>query len=147
MSFRNFKPAPVDMSCEPCQLDMSCETWQETCQITTLDIPSSQGILTPPSVDYNDGSNPKTHDRSSEIREMLSGIAKHTNANYQRAVQKAKADPLVFRKDRALRRIRPTMSADRYTDTLKAVSKMDSAQLLDWIISAEQHIEATQHGH
>ncbi len=138
MSFKNFKPAP---------LDMSCETWQQTCQITPIDIPSSQGTLAPPSVDYNDGSSANTQDRSSEIREMLAGIGKHTNANYFRAVQKAKSDPLMFRKDRALRRIRTTMSADRYTDTLKAVSKMDSAQLLDWIISAEQHIEATQHGH
>ncbi len=138
MSFKNFKPAPLDMSCEPCP---------QTCQITTIDIPSSQGILPPPSVDYNDGSSANTQDRSSEIREMLAGIGKHTNANYFRAVQKAKSDPLMFRKDRALRRIRTTMSADRYTDTLKAVSKMDSAQLLDWIISAEQHIEATQHGH
>lgn len=138
MSFKNFKPAP---------LDMSCETWQQTCQITTIDIPSSQGTLPPPSVDYNDGSSANTQDRSSEIREMLSGIGKHTNANYFRAVQRAKSDPLMFRKDRALRRVRPTMSADRYTNTLKAVAKMDSAQLLDWIISAEQHIEATQHGH
>ena len=138
MSFKNFKPAPLDMSCEPCP---------QTCQITTIDIPSSQGTLPPPSVDYNDGSSANTQDRSSEIREMLSGVVKNSNANYSFAVQKAKSDPLMFRKDRALRRIRITMSADRYTDTLKAVSKMDSAQLLDWIISAEQHIEATQHGH
>ena len=138
MSFKNFKPAPLDMASKPCP---------ETCQITFIDIPSSQGILAPPSVDYNDGSNPKTHDRSSEIRDMLAGISKHTNANYQRAVQKAKADPLVFRKDRALRRIRPTMSADRYTDTLKAVSKMDSGQLLEWITATERHLELIKHGH
>jgi len=138
MSFRNFKPAPLDMSCEPCP---------QTCLITPIDIPSSQGTLSPPSVDYNDRSSAKTQDRSSEIRKMVSGVVKSSNANYFRAVQKAKSDPLMFRKDRALRRIRTTMSADRYTDTLKAVAKMDSAQLLDWIILAEQHIEATQNGH
>ena len=68
MSFKNFKPAPLDMSCEPCP---------QTCQITTIDIPSSQGTLPPPSVDYNDGSSANTQDRSSEIREMLAGIGKH----------------------------------------------------------------------
>ncbi len=138
MSFKNFKPAPLDMASKPCP---------ETCQITFIDLPSGQGILPPPSVDYNDGSSANTQDRSSEIREMLASIAKHTNANYQRAVKKAKADPLMFRKDRALRRIRPTMSADRYTDTLKAVSKMDSGQLLEWITATERHLELIKHGH
>lgn len=138
MSFKNFKPAPLDMSCVPCP---------QTCPITPIDIPSSQGTLPPPSVDYNDGSSANTQDRSSEIREMLSGAVKYSNANYQRAVKKAKADPLMFRKDRALRRIRTTMSADRYTDTLKAVAKMDSGQLLEWITATERHLELIKHGH
>ena len=86
-------------------------------------------------------------DRSSEIRDMLNTITKKTNQNYVTAVSKAKNDPLLFRKDRALRQLRPTMSADRFTDTLKAIARMDATQVLDWVIAAEQHLERNRHGH
>ena len=86
-------------------------------------------------------------DRSNEIREMLNTITKRTNQNYVTAVSKAKNDPLLFRKDRALRQLRPTMSADRFTDTLKAIARMDATQVLDWVIAAEQHLERNRHGH
>ena len=86
-------------------------------------------------------------DRSSEIRDMLNTITKKTNQNYVTAVSKAKNDPLLFRKDRALRQLRPTMSADRFADTLKAIAKMDATQVLDWIIEAERHLERNRHGH
>ena len=86
-------------------------------------------------------------DRSSEIRDMLNTITKKTNQNYVTAVSKAKNDPLLFRKDRALRQLRPTMSADRFADTLKAIARMDAAQVLDWIIEAERHLERNRHGH
>jgi len=103
------------------------------------------------SLDYNDMTNSSDldcqQDRSSEIRDMLSTITKRTNQNYVTAVSKAKTDPLLFRKDRALRQLRPTMSADRFTDTLKAISKMDHTQVLDWVIEAERHLERNKHGH
>ena len=103
------------------------------------------------SLDYNDMTNSSDldcqQDRSSEIRDMLSTITKRTNQNYVTAVSKAKNDPLLFRKDRALRQLRPTMSADRFTDTLKAISKMDHTQVLDWVIEAERHLERIRHGH
>ena len=86
-------------------------------------------------------------DRSSEIRDMLNTITKRTNQNYVTAVSKAKNDPLLFRKDRALRQLRPTMSSDRFADTLKAIAKMDATQVLDWIIEAERHLERNRHGH
>lgn len=103
------------------------------------------------SLDYNDMTNssdqPCQQDRSKEIREMLNTITKRTNQNYVTAVSKAKNDPLLFRKDRALRQLRPTMSADRFADTLKAIAKMDATQVLDWIIEAERHLERNRHGH
>ena len=103
------------------------------------------------SLDYNDMTNSSDQhcqqDRSNEIREMLNTITKRTNQNYVTAVSKAKNDPLLFRKDRALRQLRPTMSADRFTDTLKAIAKMDATQVLDWIIEAERHLERNRHGH
>ena len=103
------------------------------------------------SLDYNDMTNssdqPCQQDRSYEIRDMLSTITKRTNQNYVTAVSKAKTDPLLFRKDRALRQLRATMSADRFTDTLKAISKMDHTQVLDWVIEAERHLERIRHGH
>lgn len=103
------------------------------------------------SLDYTESSNssdqPCQQDRSKEIREMLRTITKKTNQNYVTAVSKAKNDPLLFRKDRALRQLRPTMSADRFTDTLKAISKMDHTQVLDWVIEVEQHLERNRHGH
>ena len=86
-------------------------------------------------------------DRSNEIRDMLNTITKRTNQNYVTAVSKAKNDPLLFRKDRALRQLRPTMSADRFADTLKAIAKMDATQVLDWVIEAERHLERNRHGH
>ena len=103
------------------------------------------------SLDYTESSNSSDldcqQDRSSEIRDMLSTITKRTNQNYVTAVSKAKNDPLLFRKDRALRQLRATMSADRFTDTLKAISKMDHTQVLDWVIEAERHLERIRHGH
>ena len=103
------------------------------------------------SLDYTESSNssdqPCQQDRSSEIRDMLNTITKRTNQNYVTAVSKAKNDPLLFRKDRALRQLRPTMSADRFTDTLKAISKMDHTQVLDWVIDTERHLERIRHGH
>ena len=103
------------------------------------------------SLDYTESSNssdqPCQQDRSSEIRDMLNTITKKTNQNYVTAVSKAKNDPLLFRKDRALRQLRPTMSADRFADTLKAIARMDAAQVLDWIIEAERHLERNRHGH
>ena len=103
------------------------------------------------SLDYTESSNssdqPCQQDRSYEIRDMLNTITKRTKQNYVTAVSKAKNDPLLFRKDRALRQLRPTMSADRFTDTLKAISKMDHTQVLDWVIEAERHLERNRHGH
>ena len=103
------------------------------------------------SLDYTETSKSSDQDcqqdRSNEIRDMLNTITKRTNQNYVTAVSKAKNDPLLFRKDRALRQLRPTMSADRFTDTLKAISKMDATQVLDWIIEAERHLERNRHGH
>ena len=103
------------------------------------------------SLDYTETSKSSDQDcqqdRSNEIREMLNTITKRTNQNYVTAVSKAKNDPLLFRKDRALRQLRPTMSADRFTDTLKAIAKMDATQVLDWIIEAERHLERNRHGH
>jgi hypothetical protein len=103
------------------------------------------------SLDYTESSKSSDQqcqqDRSYEIRDMLSMITKKTNQNYVTAVSKAKNDPLLFRKDRALRQLRPTMSADRFTDTLKAISRMDHTQVLDWVIEAEQHLERIRHGH
>ena len=103
------------------------------------------------SLDYTESSNssdqPCQQDRSNEIRDMLNTITKKTNQNYVTAVSKAKNDPLLFRKDRALRQLRPTMSADRFADTLKAIARMDAAQVLDWIIEAERHLERNRHGH
>ena len=103
------------------------------------------------SLDYTETSKSSDQDcqqdRSNEIRDMLNTITKRTNQNYVTAVSKAKNDPLLFRKDRALRQLRPTMSADRFADTLKAIAKMDATQVLDWIIEAERHLERNRHGH
>jgi hypothetical protein len=103
------------------------------------------------SLDYTETSKSSNldcqQDRSSEIRDMLSTITKRTNQNYVSAVSKAKNDPLLFRKDRALRQLRPTMSADRFADTLKAIARMDATQVLDWVIEAERHLERVRHGH
>ena len=103
------------------------------------------------SLDYTETSKSSDQDcqqdRSNEIRDMLNTITKRTNQNYVTAVSKAKNDPLLFRKDRALRQLRPTMSADRFTDTLKAIARMDATQVLDWVIEAERHLERNRHGH
>ena len=103
------------------------------------------------SLDYTESSKSSDQhcqqDRSIEIREMLNTITKKTNHNYVTAVSKAKNDPLLFRKDRALRQLRPTLSADRFADTLKAIAKMDATQVLDWVIEAERHLERNRHGH
>ena len=143
MSFRNFKPARLDLADQPNQA-------QSITQIDLTKLPDQEAKSKPTPLDYNDSPNSSEQDcqqdRSSEIRQMLSRITKHTNANYHAATQKARTDPLHFRKDRALKRIRTTMSADRYEDILKAIVRMDSAQLLDWITRTEQHLEKIEHG-
>ena len=147
MSFKNFRGVRLDIA----------EKTSQTHSINFIDLTKlpnpeakSEAKSKPTPLDYNDSPNSSDQncqqDRSLEIREMLSRITKHSNANYHAATQKARTDPLHFRKDRALRRIRPTMSADRYEDTLKAIVRMDSAQLLDWITRTEQHLENIKHG-
>ena len=141
MSFKDFKPRPD----YPAQDNPVVPNPQNFIDKTNLDNP----VLA--SLDYTDSSKLPDQgcqqDRSREIREMLTGVVKNTNANYCAAKDKAQNNPLQFRKDRALRRIRPMMSADRYTDTLKAISHMDSVQLLDWVNATEKHLRGIANGH
>ena len=141
MSFKDFKPRHE----YPVQDNPVVPNPQNFIDKTNQDNPALA------SLDYTDSSKLPDQgcqqDRSREIRQMLSGVVKNTNANYCAAKDKAKTDPLQFRKDRALRRIRPMMSADRYTDTLKAISHMDSVQLLDWVNATERHLRDIADGH
>lgn len=141
MSFKDFKPRheyPVqDNPVVPNPQNFIDKTNRDSPALASLDYTESSKL---PNQDCQ-------QDRSREIREMLSGVVKNTNANYCAAKDKAKTDPLQFRKDRALRRIRPMMSADRFTDTLKAISHMDSVQLLDWVNATERHLRDIADGH
>ncbi len=147
MSFKNFQRVRLDLADKASKAQSI-----NFIDFTKLPNPEamSEAQSKPTPLDYNDSRNSSDQDcqqdRSSEIREMLSRITKNSNANYYQATQKARTDPLNFRKDRALRRIRTTMSADRYNDILKAIVRMDSAQLLDWITRAEQHLEKIANG-
>ena len=141
MSFKDFKPRPdypvQDNPVVPNPQNFIDKTYQDNPALASLDYTDSSKLS-------DQGCQ---QDRSREIREMLSGVVKNTNANYCAAKDKAKNDPLQFRKDRALKRIRPMMSADRYTDTLKAISHMDSVQLLDWVNATERHLRDIADGH
>jgi len=144
MSFKNFKLVKTHKD-KPYKDEPFKDQPNQFIDLTDKDKPQLA------SLDYNDMTNssdqPCQQDRSNEIRDMLNTITKKTNQNYVTAVSKAKNDPLLFRKDRALRQLRPTMSADRFADTLKAIAKMDATQVLDWIIEAERHLERNRHGH
>ena len=144
MSFRNFKLVKTHKD-NPFKDNPVEDQPNQFIDLTDKDKPQLA------SLDYTETSKSSDQDcqqdRSNEIRDMLNTITKRTNQNYVTAVSKAKNDPLLFRKDRALRQLRPTMSADRFTDTLKAISKMDATQVLDWIIEAERHLERNRHGH
>lgn len=144
MSFKNFKLVKTHKD-NPYKDNPVKDQPNQFIDITDKDKPQLA------SLDYTETSKSSDQDcqqdRSSEIRDMLSTITKKTNQNYVTAVSKAKNDPLLFRKDRALRQLRPTMSADRFADTLKAISKMDHTQVLDWVIEAERHLERIRHGH
>lgn len=144
MSFKNFKLVNLHKD-NPVKDNPLMDKPNQFIDLTNEDKPQLA------SLDYTESSKssdqPCQQDRSNEIRSMLNTITKKTNQNYVAAVSKAKNDPLLFRKDRALRQLRPTMSADRFTDTLKAISKMDHTQVLDWVIDTERHLERIRHGH
>ena len=144
MSFKNFKLVKTHKD-NPYKDNPVKDQPNQFIDITDKDKPQLA------SLDYTETSKSSDQDcqqdRSSEIRDMLNTITKRTNQNYVTAVSKAKNDPLLFRKDRALRQLRPTMSADRFADTLKAIARMDATQVLDWIIEAERHLERNRHGH
>lgn len=144
MSFKNFKLVKTHKD-NPYKDNPVKDQPNQFIDITDKDKPQLA------SLDYTETSKSSDQDcqqdRSSEIRDMLNTITKRTNQNYVTAVSKAKNDPLLFRKDRALRQLRPTMSADRFADTLKAIAKMDAAQVLDWVIETERHLERVRHGH
>jgi len=144
MSFKNFKLVKTHKD-KPYKDNPIKDKPNQFIDLTDKDKPQLA------SLDYTESSNPSDQpcqqDRSYEIRDMLRTITKKANQNYVTAVSKAKTDPLLFRKDRALRQLRPTMSADRFTDTLKAISRMDHTQVLDWVIEAERHLERNKHGH
>ena len=144
MSFRNFKLVKTHKD-NPFKDNPVEDEPNQFIDLTDKDKPQLA------SLDYTETSKSSDQDcqqdRSNEIRDMLNTITKRTNQNYVTAVSKAKNDPLLFRKDRALRQLRPTMSADRFADTLKAIAKMDATQVLDWVIEAERHLERNRHGH
>lgn len=144
MSFKNFKLVKTHKD-NPVKDNPVKDQPNQFIDITDKDKPQLA------SLDYTETSKSSDQDcqqdRSNEIREMLNTITKRTNQNYVTAVSKAKNDPLLFRKDRALRQLRPTMSADRFADTLKAIARMDATQVLDWVIAAERHLERVRHGH
>tara|TARA_B100000530_G_scaffold283064_1_gene197039 strand:- start:8371 stop:8808 length:438 start_codon:yes stop_codon:yes gene_type:complete len=144
MSFKNFKLVKTHKD-NPYKDNPVKDQPNQFIDITDKDKPQLA------SLDYTETSKSSDQDcqqdRSSEIRDMLNTITKRTNHNYVSATSKAKNDPLLFRKDRALRQLRPTMSADRFADTLKAIARMDATQVLDWVIEAERHLERVRHGH
>lgn len=111
---------------------------------------SSTELASPPG-DYtkslNASNQASQQDMSKNVSQLIGNIVKHSNANYVHASNTAKKDPLEFRKQKCFRRIRPTMSADRYQDILKAVMRMDNEQLLGWINQTEKHMDRIQHGH
>ena len=78
-------------------------------------------------------------DRSEDVKALLSGIAKHSSPRYSAAMDKVRRDPLSFRRDRVLRKLRPTMSSQRYNEVQCAVSQLHHLDLMQWLDRMEAH--------
>ncbi len=76
-------------------------------------------------------------DRSAEIAELLSGITKSSSPRYQQAMDKIRRDPLVYRRDKVLRKMRKSMSADRANEISIAVSQLHHSELVKWLSEVE----------
>ena len=78
-------------------------------------------------------------DRSADIAALVSGIAKQASPRYREAMDKVKADPLSFRRERMLNRLRSQMSLQRFIEVQAAVSQMHHLDLMQWLDRMEQH--------
>lgn len=70
-------------------------------------------------------------------QDIVAELAKKSSFNYRQAVSKARQDPLRFRRDRALRKLRPRYSADRFLDLTTAISQMEFHELIRWLDEVE----------
>lgn len=77
-------------------------------------------------------------DRSADIAELLSGITKSSSPRYQQAMDKIRRDPLAYRRDKVLRKMRKSMSADRANEISIAVSQLHHTELVKWLSEVEQ---------
>jgi len=79
-----------------------------------------------------------SRDRSKEIGDILSHITKKTNPNYVEAVHLSRNDPLAYRMTKLFRKIKPRMSADRFLDISKALSKLEPSELIGAVQALER---------
>jgi len=70
-------------------------------------------------------------------QDLVAQIVKNTNFNYRQAKDAAQRDRLTFRRNRALRKLRPNYSADRYYQLTLAVSRMEFHELMHWLDEVE----------
>ena len=74
---------------------------------------------------------------SKTSQDLVARAVKNSNFNYRQAVSAAKQDRLTFRRNRALRKLRPNYSADRYYQLTLAVSQMEFYELMQWLDQVE----------
>ena len=70
-------------------------------------------------------------------QDIVAEVAKKSSFNYRQAVLAAKQDRLTFRRNRALRKLRPNYSADRYYQLTTAISQMEFHELIRWLDEVE----------
>ena len=75
---------------------------------------------------------------SKTSQDIVAGVAKRASFNYRQASAAAKQDRLSFRRNRALRKIRPHYSADRFYELTKAVSRLEFHELMRWLDEVEK---------
>lgn len=75
----------------------------------------------------------KTRDYSNEISSLVSGITKATSPRYQAAMDRIKDDRLAWRRDKALKRLRKQMSAQRFMEVQNAMAELNHLELMEFL--------------
>ena len=75
---------------------------------------------------------------SKTSQDIVAGVAKRASFNYRQASAAAQQDRLSFRRNRALRKMRPHYSADRFYELTKAVSRLEFHELMRWLDEVEK---------
>ena len=75
----------------------------------------------------------KTRDYSNEISSLVSGITKATSPRYQAAMDRIKDDRLSWRRDKALKRLRKQMSAQRFMEVQNAMAELNHLELMEFL--------------